>query len=107
LRALDDDALDINRFAETITQQTIPDWIPVEQAGEMWVSSAGEAQFSLLQGVDPMRRCPELLEDYYQRQFGAFSLWWTNGSERLAGQGRIYDHLPDPVRYVELLSDAT
>lgn len=106
LRALDDDALDINVFATAVTQQAVPDWIPVEQAGEMKVSSTGEAQFALLPGFDPMLRCPELLEDYYRRQFGAFSLWWTNGSERLVGQGRIYDHLPDPTRYVELLGDA-
>ncbi len=105
LQALDNDDLDINDFSSMVAGRVLPEQPAAESCCVIPISATGEAQFSFDQGSGPGAQVGNLLQSYLQPQLGAFSLWWTNGSQRIGCQGRLFKGLPAPSCYLELLGD--
>jgi type VI secretion system protein ImpM len=49
---------------------------------------------------------PGVLDDILRARHDAYSLWWTNGSEKVASSLRIYQGLPPPEAFASFLREA-
>lgn len=105
LQALDNDALDINNFSAMVSSRVLPEQRNSESSCVAPISATGEIQFALGQDSGPGEQLGKLLQSCLQPQLGPFSVWWTNGSQRIGSQGRIFKGLPAPSCYAELLGD--
>ena len=55
-----------------------------------------------------LRSCvyPGILDDLLRARHDAYSLWWTNGSEKVASSLRFYQGLPPPEAFASFLQEA-
>ncbi len=104
LQALEDDLLD----ADTLQQRLLSlpwDWLDRadnDSDARAITSGAGEIHIPLAD-TELVAGLPTLVNHLLPTTLGAYSLWWTEGSSRLASCLRIFSGLPPVERFWTLL----